>query len=67
MGALVLHPPPPPPGWFNFFHFYAVFGENWPNNRLAPQPLELAPQSPDPSLLVTDYADLCVGHYHHIV
>ena len=22
----------------NFLHFHAVFGENWPNNRLAPPP-----------------------------
>ena len=26
----------PPPAGPNFFHFHAVFGKNWPNNRLAP-------------------------------
>ena len=26
-----------------FLHFHAVFGKNWPNNRLAPPPLGLAP------------------------
>ena len=57
----------PPPGWFNFFYFYAVFGENWINNRLAPQPLELAPPPPEHPLLVTDFEDLCVRHYHHIL
>ena len=31
-----------PPSGPKFLHFHAVFGENWPNNRLAP-PLELAP------------------------
>ena len=27
----------PPPG-LKFLHFHAVFGKNWPNNRLAPPP-----------------------------
>ena len=27
----------------NFLPVYAVLGEIWPNNRLAPPPLELAP------------------------
>ena len=26
-----------------FLHFHAVFGKNWPNNRLVPPPLGLAP------------------------
>ena len=26
-----------------FLHFHAVFGKNWPNNRLAPLPLGLVP------------------------
>ena len=28
---------PPPPGP-KFLYFHAVFGKNWPNNRLAPPP-----------------------------
>ena len=31
MGTVDVPPPPTFP-----FHFHAVFGENWPNNRLAP-------------------------------
>ena len=31
-----------PPG-SKFLHFHAVFGKNWPNNRLAPPPLGLVP------------------------
>ena len=31
-----------PPSGPKFLHFHAVFGKNWPNNRLAP-PLGLAP------------------------
>ena len=31
-----------PPGP-KFLHFHAVFGKNWPNNRLASPPLGLAP------------------------
>ena len=36
-----------------FFHFHAVFGEIWPNNRLIPILLELAPtwEILDPPLL----------------
>ena len=33
---------PPPPSGPKFLHFHAVFGENWPNNRLAHSPLGLA-------------------------
>ena len=32
-----------PPSGPKFLHFHAVFGENWPNNRLAPPPLGLVP------------------------
>ena len=32
-----------PPSGPKFLHFHAVFGKNWPNNRLAPPPLGLAP------------------------
>ena len=32
-----------PPSSPKFLHFHAVFGKNWPNNRLAPPPLGLAP------------------------
>ena len=28
----------PPPSGPKFLHFHAVFGKNWPNNRLAPPP-----------------------------
>ena len=31
------------PSRSNFLHFDAVLGKFWPNNRLAPSPLELAP------------------------
>ena len=34
---------PRAPSGPNFLHFQVVFGKNWPNNRLAPPPLELAP------------------------
>ena len=37
-GAMDARPPGP-----KFLHFHAVFGKNWPNNRLAPPPLGLAP------------------------
>ena len=37
-GGGASHAPPGP----KFLHFHAVFGKNWPNNRLPP-PLELAP------------------------
>ena len=33
----------PPPSGPKFLHFHAVFGKNWPNNRLAPPPLGLVP------------------------
>ena len=32
-----------PPFGPKFLHFHAVFGKNWPNNRLAPPLLGLAP------------------------
>ena len=35
--------PSRPPSCPKFLHFHAVFGKNWPNNRLAPPPLGLAP------------------------
>ena len=38
-GARGTRAPPGP----KFLHFHAVFGKNWPNNRLAPPPLGLAP------------------------
>ena len=38
-GARPLRPPSGP----KFLYFHAVFGKNWPNNRLAPSPLGLAP------------------------
>ena len=34
---------PPPTSGPKFLHFHAVFGKDWPNNRLAPPPLGLAP------------------------
>ena len=38
-GTRDVHPPSGP----KFLHFHAVFGKNWPNNRLACPPLGLAP------------------------
>ena len=37
-GARDARPPGP-----KFLHFHAVFGKNWPNNRLTPPPFGLAP------------------------
>ena len=34
----------PPPGP-KFLHFHAVFGKNWPNNRLAPPPFGVSAPS----------------------
>ena len=45
------------PTWSYFFHFHAVSGYKWPNNRLAPPPPGLAPpnwESLDPPLHAQD-------------
>ena len=56
--ALGTRSPPPPPPVSKFFHFHAVFGKNWANNRLASPLLGLAP--PPPPLVLFYWS------FHHV-
>ena len=46
------------PLWHRFFHFYAVFRKNWPNNRLAPPLGLMLPPLGNPGSTTDYYIEL---------